>query len=455
MRIGLDQTTALDLSLDINLMLNPRMLQMLHVLNLPYAGLIEKISREAEENPLLELERRDSMIEYLKFHSGTPLKDPGLSGGSSGRETELEDYLKKGVDLAEHLLSQAGFLDLDEEDKEVVEELIKHVDGSGYLRERKSIIEKVMAATGAGEEAVLEGIKTLQSFEPDGVGAEDLKECLLLQIEAYAFENKGLSDLLKKAVREHIDEIAAKDLKALSSGLRVSEEAAENIIAFIKDNLNPSPGSAFSSCSTPAIPSFSVKIERGSMTVVNLESKFGPELKLSPHYLKMLKDPKTDRETVIYIKEKIDKANELLEQLEKRRQTLEKMAAEIFERQKDYLAGAAEHPAPLMQKDISEKFGVHPSTVSRALSEKYAETPRGVISLKSLCPREVYSLTSALLRNMVKDLIDKEDKSSPVSDDHISRALSEKGYDIKRRTVSQYRKKLSIASAAERKAKKK
>ncbi|MCX5749496.1 MAG: RNA polymerase factor sigma-54 [Candidatus Saganbacteria bacterium] len=445
------QNMFLDISLNINLMLNPRMLQMLNVLNLPYAELVEKIKTEAEENPLIEIERRDAMIEYLRYHSSTPLKETPSGLPEEGSEAGFEHYIQKGVELVPHLMSQAGLLDISEKEKEIVTELIKHLDINGYIRDWESVSPAVMSALGAAEKEIEEALGLLQGLEPDGIGARDLKECLLIQISEYDFEDETLVKLLKKAVSSHLDEIASRDLAAISKSLDITEEGALQICDFIKNNLTPYPGAAFSSSATPAIPSFSVKKEGPEIKLVNLETRYGPVIKLSPQYLKMLKDPGTDAATVSFIKEKIDKANELIEQLAKRGETLEKIAVEITEKQKDYLFGKSAHPAPLLQKSISAKFGIHPSTVSRAVSEKYIETPKGVISLKSLCPKEILGTTTNSLREKVLQLISAEDNKAPLSDSDIQRLLSARGFDIKRRTVTDYRKKLSIGTVAERK----
>lgn len=455
MKISLGHSASLDLSVDINLMLNPRMLQMLKVLNMPYAELIERIKNETEENPLIEVEKRDLMIEYLRYHSSTPLKEPSLSSPSQKDRSDLETYIKKGTTLEDHLLAQTELLDISNEKKELLSELISRMDENGYVYDWNGICKQIGEETGATQDEIEEALRLLQGFEPDGVGARSLKECLLIQIEAYDFDSPRLMEILKKAVSCHLEEIASKDTATLSKTLDISEEASLQIVDFIKENLTPHPGSLFSASSTPAIPSFSVKTDREGVKLVNLELKYGPEIKLSPQYLKMLEDPGTDKKTVSYIKEKLEKANELMEQLQKRRETLEKIASEIVERQLDYLEGKALFPLPLLQKDLSDKFGVHPSTVSRALSEKYIETKKGVISLRSLCPKAIQGSTSAMLMEKVRKLIMEEDPKTPLTDEQVRARLLEEGFDIKRRTITDYRNKLFISSFAERKKGKK
>ena len=194
-------------------------------------------------------------------------------------------------------------------------------------------------------------------------------------------------------------------------------------------------------------------IEDKDVKVVNLEEKYGPQIKFNPQYIKMLDNPDTDSETVKFLQEKIRSAKLLLENIEKRRNTIEKIVNTIVKKQKDYLDGTTDLLKPLPQKELSHVFGIHPSTISRAVSEKYIDTPRGILRLKNLCPREFKGFTSQHICSIIGEIISTEDKAHPLPDEKLKFILQEKGIDLKRRTVSDYRNQMGISISSKRKIK--
>lgn len=450
MQLGLSQSLGVNLAMTVNVMLNPKMMQMLRILNLPYNELLEQINAEAEINPLLEVERRDCMMDYLKSQSNTPFRE---KNGVKTDAVEMEKYIKKSTDIYEHLSSQAALLDTSEEQKEVLALLIRSLDPRGYLNDYGTIKEDIKKELSVPDKEVDKALELLQSLEPEGVGARDLKECLLIQIREYDFDSEELRQVLEKTVDAHIEDLAEGNMEKIAGSLGIGMEGAVQIADFIKNNLNPHPGSVFAEKSTIAIPSFSLKKEKDGFKIINLETKYGPEVTINQQYIKMLDDPKTDEKTLAYIKEKLEKAKELLEQLAKRRDTIEKILRFIAENQKEYLDKKTNFPKPMTQKEISAKFGMHPSTISRAIAEKYIETPLGVIKIRSLCPRQFMGMTSAMVADAVAGIIKNEDASKPMTDEEIQKELSEKGITLKRRTISDYRKKLELGTSSKRKKK--
>jgi RNA polymerase sigma-54 factor len=183
---------------------------------------------------------------------------------------------------------------------------------------------------------------------------------------------------------------------------------------------------------------------------VNLEKQYGPVIKISSQYEKMMNDPKTDAKTMEFLKAKLYAAKDFLENVEKRHETINKIMDRIVTTQENFFEGTELQMKPLMQKDIADELGLHPSTISRAISNKYIQTPKGVFRLKFLCPREVKGMTSKQISKKVEEVIAAEDPASPATDDDIVKKLAEKGISIKRRTVAAYRKKLGIEPTAKR-----
>ncbi len=448
MDIGLNLNTNLEVRTELNIMLSPKMLQTLKILNMPYAELVENISNEVENNPLLDFEKKDTMIEYLKFQSSLPYREKDEKNNDP---IELEKFIKSTTTLSQHLIRQIEILDTTDEQKEIVKYLVKNLDQNGYLKNYDEIKQHIANDLSVDPKEVDKALEILQGFEPEGIGARNLKECLLIQINEYGFESNELKDLLKKIVSNHLDDLAENNFEKITNALDIGKEGIKAAADFIKGYLTPFPGSKFSENPIPAIPSFAVKKSKSGIEIVNLESKYGPSLKLNPQYLKLLEDPNIDEKTISYIKENLKKAKEFIANIQKRHETIEKVIKKIVETQKDFLEGKEKFPKPLTQRELSEEFGLHPSTISRTIAEKYIESPIGIIKVKALCPRRVLGLTSALIKAEIEKIIANENRQKPLTDLEILQKLLEKGIFIKRRTVADYRKKLSLSTYNKRK----
>ncbi len=446
MQIGMSQNYRLDVSTEISIMLNPRMLQMLNVLNLPYNELVEEMQRQSETNPMLEIEKRDTLIDYLRLMSNTPYKES--AGGKE--KADLEDYLKRGASLEEHLIAQLGLVECPEQEKEACSQLIGSLDTNGYLADFDRVKDEIKQRLCVDDAVIESALDILQSFEPEGIGCRDAKECLMIQVRQYNFENEALKETLEKAITQHLDDIAEKNFAKISSSLGISAEGAEQICDFIKNNLNPLPGASFSERSAPAIPSFAAEKTSSGFKAVNLESKYGPVMKINRQYLKMMDDPSANEQTRDFIREKLERAKDFLENIAKRHETTEKIVQMLLDRQKDFLEGGRGHMEPVTQKDISDKFGIHPSTVSRAIAGKYIETPKGVIKIKSLCRYNVKGRTKEQIQEIIRGILSKEEQQRPLHDREIRASLSALGIDLDRRTVADYRKQMGIDEAKER-----
>ena len=423
------------------------MLQMLKVLSLPYPDLLERVSKEAEENPVLEVERRDEYAEFIRYlTSDRKMKKEADFAELPG----LENIGRVEKTLEEHLLEQLELEDLEKTQHDMGRTIIENVDDFGYLINYPQLRERIMKEFGVSRPTVDKALKIVQGFEPEGVAARDLKECLLLQIENHNFENEALQEILAKAVKSHLEDISQQNFAKIAKELKISENGAAEIANFIKNNLNPNPGAAFGGETRHVIPSFAVEKTDKGHRLVNLETRYGPVINISPQYLKMLEDPKTDEKTREFLKTKLRAAKELMEDFSKRSETLEKIVRKIVETQEEFLSKGIAWLSPLTQKKLADEFGLHPSTISRTVNQKYIQTPSGLFPLKFLCPRGPKGLTAARTKALLAEVIKNEDKKNPLTDSRITEIIKEKGARIDRRTVAYYRKELDIPSSGER-----
>jgi RNA polymerase sigma-54 factor len=294
-------------------------------------------------------------------------------------------------------------------------------------------------------------LKIVQTFEPDGVGARDLKECLLIQIREFSFENEALQKVLTQAVEKHIEDISNQNFTEVSKELGIPESGVKEIANFIKTNLHPNPAAAFGGETRHVVPSFAVEKTDKGYKVINLETRYGPVIRISAQYLKMLDDPKTDEKTKEFLKEKLKNAKNLIEDFHKRSETMGKIVRKIVETQEEFLNRGLTWLRPLAQKNLADEFGLHPSTISRSIAEKYIQTPQGLYPLKFLCPRGPKGMTVARTKALLVEALKKEDKKDPLSDSQLTEELKKIGAKIDRRTVAYYRKELKIPAADERK----
>jgi RNA polymerase sigma-54 factor len=436
-----------DLKQTLDLLLAPRLLQMLKILALPYHEAAEQLNKEAEENPVLEVERQDEYVEFLNYLTS----DRQIRKEADFKELPgLENIGRVEKSLEEYLLEQLELEDIEAGQKALAREIIGNIDDQGYLLAYPQLRERLMKGHDVSRPTVDKALKLVQSFEPEGVGARDLKESLLIQIAAYNFENVELEELLEQVVQNHLPDLEKGDQQKIAAALGLPAQGIEEIANFIKHNLNPYPGASFGGEVRQVIPSFAVEPTPQGHKIVNLESHYGPVIRLSPHYLKMLEDPKTDDQTRLFLKERLKRARQLMEDFAKRTETLDKIARKIIDSQQEFLAKGPTWLKPLTQKSLADEFGLHPSTISRTVAEKYVQTPQGVYPLRFLCPRGPKGLTAARLKAMIVESINLEDKHNPLTDEQVTELMKQRGAIIDRRTVAHYRKVLGLPTAMDR-----
>lgn len=443
----MDLNLQQSLKQSIQIFLSAKLLNTLKIISLPYVEMIEEVKKEAEENPLIEIEREDLLSSYLEYVQSHKKEKKQIDFSSY---PGIKNIKAKSQDMPTFLKEQLKLTDLLEKQMEIGEALIDNINTNGYLENYEKIKKKISQELESSPEEIDEVLYAIQQFEPDGIAARDLKECLLIQIENYAFEDFELEELLEIVVSKHLDDLGNKNFKKIADAMKIEVEDVEEVANFIKENLNPYPGSAFQQAARQVIPSFTIEKKGSELKATNLEKEYGPKISISAAYTKMLADPKIDKETLKFLREKLDKANELIENIEKRRKTQEEIVKIILEKQKEFFNKKKKALKALAQKEIADIIGVHPSTISRAISGKYFQTASGVFPIKFFCARPTKGASIPELEEKIAMIIKSEDKKSPLSDNKIRFKLSDEGIYIKRRTVTFYRNKLGIPPKEER-----
>ena len=505
--------------------LTPGLVQMVSVLALNKLELKEMINTEMVENPVLEelelagvsLEERAGMegnlersaeqvaaeneraekdpkdpFEEIDFGSYfQEYLDPGYRTTSSFEEYDkpsFENFLSQPGTLSDHLLWQLGSLTLTPAVETAAELVIGNLDENGYLTATdEELIDLLTAETnGATHEelaaAVAEALGIVNNLDPVGVGARDLRQCLLLQIDAQEAEAKIV--LRRKAVSQNgngngssackqVDTVAAsvfatarsivashltllqkKDIRELTHRCGRTAGEVQAAIDFIR-TLDPRPGQRYNQAETRLIEPDVAFVKRDDHYVVVVNDEDMPTLRLNQGYRRMLEQKQTDRNVREYVKERYRSAIQLLRNIEQRKNTIVRTCEVILRRQEEFLERGVEALKPMMIKEVAEEIGVHPSTVSRAVANKYVHTPQGVYELRFFFSEGVNGpeggdLPLVLLKRKVKKLIEEEDHRRPLTDDRLAAELRRQGIQVTRRTVAKYREDMQIPSTHQR-----
>ena len=477
--------------------LSPQQIQLMKLLQIPTATLDQRISEELEANPALD--EGDDYGEVFDLENGKEEEE------GKEEEFELDDYLKeyieddpisyklkgdvysteedKNIPIAVHdsfheiLERQIGMLELDnEEDEIVITQIVGSIDEDGYLRrEPSSIIDDLMFSQNVytTAEKVDELLELVQKFEPSGVGARNLQECLLLQLETKIEKNEEnhieAKQLALKILVSYFDEFTKKHYQKLQKFLGVSESDLRNAIEEIL-KLNPKPASAVDGVrntnSQYVVPDFIIQNRDGELELT-LNSKNAPDLRINDQYMDMLKGynastkgrktNKKEKEAVMFIKQKIDSAKWFIDAIKQRQDTLFRTMYSIMQYQYDFFStGDDRRLKPMILKDIAEITALDISTVSRVANSKFVQTEFGTRRLKnffseSLMTQDGKEVSTLEVKNILADIIVNESKTKPLSDEKLKDMLTDKGYNIARRTVAKYREQLGIPVARLRK----
>jgi RNA polymerase sigma-54 factor len=481
--------------------LSPQQVLVMRLLQEPILSLDQRIKQEIEENPALEEttleenEENEGMDEETSLDSIDSDEDefqdsdePASPDDEFGYEDyvdieEIPDYrltanntspddttrempLASGISFQDFLINQIGMHKFTDKQYIIATTIIGNIDESGYLCREIQALTNDLAfnqAIDATPDEILEVLKVVQSFDPPGIAARNLQECLLIQLE-HKTDRSYATDLAAVIIRFYFEEFSKKHYDKIIQKGNISEDELREAIAEIQ-KLNPKPGSAIADISRESmyiIPDFIITNHDGILELT-LNSRNTPELSLNRDYVSMLheygsarrKSPEND--AVSFIKQKIDAARGFIEAIKQRQQTLYLTMKAIMEYQRDYfLTGDETKLRPMILKDIANIVSLDISTISRVANSKYVQTPFGTLLLKSFFSESMLNtegeeISTREIKKILSDTIEAEDKSNPLTDDELVDLLKTKGYNIARRTIAKYRMQLNIPVARLRK----
>jgi len=467
MEMGLQQ------KLELKMKLAPQIIQSIEILQLPTLELQQRIKQELVENPVLEeLEIKPGIAEegsngeapqaeakpldgnldfdkrYQEYPDGS--RPAPVYSEKDKKHEAMQNTAARPVSLQDFLFNQFNLLDISSEQRLIGENVIYNIDDNGYLQ---STVQEIAAASnGAKPEDVESVLARVQALDPPGVGARDVRECLMLQLIA-----PEKHPLEKELIEKHLEDIYMNRFPKIMRETNRSAEEIQDAIDFIKTHLNPRPGNVFGG-EIPQYITPDIIVEAGENDYeVRLEDTLLPQLYISPLYQRMLSDGSTPEQTKDFIRRKIQAARWLIDAIEQRRNTLKRIAGEIVKIQRGFLDHGISELRPLKMRSIAETTGVHVSTVSRAIAEKFMQTPRGIFPLKFFFTGGTRNFEGTMtsrksVKQLLIDVIKNEDRSSPLSDGGIADTLQKQGIDIARRTVTKYRKAMKIPSSRRRKS---
>jgi RNA polymerase sigma-54 factor len=472
--------------------LAPRMIQSMEILQLPILALQERIEQELQENPLLELREidpdapeetgddrelpdapadgeRELVIDEAKsneddferllnmdeewpdtFEERSRPSRNQIEEAGDRKHDAMANMVARPQTLQDYLHDQLAWFEIDAPLRAMTERVIYNLDHNGYLQGR---LEDLLGADASKDELALaqQALSLVQRLDPLGVGARDLRECLLIQLKP----RTPMYEEMKTLITSHLEDIEHNRLPIISRKTGLSIERIQDAIAELR-KLNPKPGADFGEEPVPPVtPDVFVDQTEDGRYIVRLEDARLPTLFISPYYRQLLSTGQATTEAREYIKRKINSAQWLIDSIEQRRNTLTRVSQAIVDHQTEFLSKGPESIEPLKMQQIADKVGVHVTTVSRAVDDKWIQTPRGIFPLKRFfCGGTVSAdgeeVAWDTVRIKLQELIDNEDKQHPLSDEQLVEKMTEQGITVARRTVTKYRKAMKIPSSRQR-----
>ena len=439
------------------LSMTPELIQAIQILQYNNQELNEYIDKEILENPILESEyhkESDTDIDIDSLRDQLIQADENVEAykqwesHSTGDEYSYENFVAFNYTLTEFLIEQLHFSSLKGQDAEIGRYIIENIDDNGYLSMSLEEICRVLDVDLDSCERVLDVIHT---FEPSGVGARDLNECLIIQLASLG----ELTDEIEFIISNRLKDLADNKYALISKEVGISPSEVQDIADLIK-TLEPKPGRGFDSDNSVKyiIPDIYVEAVNDEY-IVNANDASTPSLHISSYYNSLIEEAKSDKELSNYLNNRFNSAMWLMKSIEQRKKTIYNVASAIVQFQNDFFAKGERFLKPLTLKQIAETVGVHESTVSRAINGKYMQCPRGVFELKYFFTGGILNddgsgVSSNSIKSMIKEFVDAEDDKKPLSDSKISELLHEKGIDISRRTVAKYRDDIGILPSSKR-----
>ncbi|HPD17204.1 MAG TPA: RNA polymerase factor sigma-54 [Planctomycetota bacterium] len=464
---------------ELRMKLAPQIIQSIEILQLPALELQQRLKQELLENPVLEMadtpaieeqqeqdrdaeaepqeERTHSDQEFEKlrqiedvvreYGSQTYRRAPDPTETDRKYEA-MQNTAARPISLQDYLFDQYSLLDTPDDLRDIAENIIYNIDDDGYLQYSLEEILESMDSLATLDQAQ-RALEIIQSLDPPGVGARDLKECLFLQMR-----HDHEHTLARRIIANHLEDLWMNRIPKIAKETGASLEEVREAIEFIS-HLNPKPGMAFAAESSAyVIPDIVVEYVDGHYEV-RLEDDRIPRIYINSAYSRLLRDAGTSDTAKDYIRKKIQAARWLIESIEQRRNTLQKIARAIVDVQQPFLAKGIAHLVPLKMQAIAAATGVHVSTVCRAIADKYMQTPSGIFPLRFFFTGGTRTTDGRVrsrksVKHIVKQVLETEDKRNPLSDDEIAAKLQAQGLDIARRTVTKYRKALGVPSSRQR-----
>jgi RNA polymerase sigma-54 factor len=466
------------LKLSQQLIMTPQLQLAIRLLQQSRQELVDTVREEIQSNPVLEdsgMVDTDDAPEakppakefdwqaYLEEYDSYRI--PGQYTSNRQEDNVVESASFSGDSLKEHLLGQLNLSALSEYEKKLGDFIIGNIDDDGYLRVietgsaagdltyEAAVVDEVAVLTGASANEVQNVLEIIQQFDPPGVCARDVRECLLLQARRLPVRDT----LVEEIISTHLEELGRKNYKAIARKMGFSIEKVLETVKKITEFLNPVPCAGYGSdASRVIIPDIYIH-KAGDEYVLSLNEDGMPMLKISPYYRRMLKENGASSEARGYIQERLRSALWLIKSVHQRQRTLLKVVGSIVKFQKEFLDKGLKYMKPLVLKVVAEDIGVHESTVSRVTSNKYAHTPRGIFELKyffstGMSGSDGSNFTAEYIKEKLKSIIQSEDVRNPMSDQQIADKLKEYGIVVARRTATKYREELGYLSSTRRKS---
>ena len=415
---------SLELTQSQKLIMTTQLKQSLSILNMSKLELEEEIKREAENNPLVEVEKSGEINweEYIKDMDRSRRLDRTEISYNPDNEVNLENLVKYSSNLYEDLKFQISLYKLTDKELEVCEYIIDSLDEDGYLRTEEKVIVDTLKID---EELFEKCLISVQQLEPSGVGARSLSECLMIQMASLGIYN----EILEEIVTKDLNLIANNKYKEISKKYNMSLQKCVELINIIK-TLDPKPGRTCSVEKSVYIQP-DVTVEKiDDEFIVYLNEKDSYQIRINSYYKDILKNSQSDESAKEFIKERLNSATGLMKNIESRKTTVLKIAEEIVKAQDEFLRKGTKYIKPLKMKDIAEKLEFHESTISRGVNGKYMLTPFGVYEFRYFFSSAIETennemASSTSIKKIIKETIKDENKKKPLSDDHISKLLKE------------------------------
>ena len=446
MKLGYDLT----IEQTQKLALTPELIQAIQILQFSNQELDSYVQEQVLINPVIETAGEKPAEE---FELPDPERVTDSYRGEYRREEKqqypYEQHAANDVTLVEHLMFQLQFAPLCEAQRKTGKHIIESLDDNGYLTQSR---QELAAGLGLEPGEIEKVLDVIHTFDPAGVGAEDLSECLIVQLAA----QDRLTELKQRVISDFLEDMASNRLAVIAKKLGADTEQIQKIADEIR-TLDPKPGRAFASQDETRYitPDVFVEKEDGEYHVIINEGSV-PHLMVSSYYRQVLRESANDRNLAEYLNDRINTANWLIKSIEQRKQTIYNVVSAVVRHQRDFFEYGPKHIKPMTLRQIAEDVGIHESTVSRSINGKYMQSPRGVFEIKYFFTSGVSAgggegMSSNAVKSIIREMVEKEDSKKPCSDQYMADRMQADGINISRRTVAKYREEMGIPSSQKRK----